>query len=138
MVLGDEKIKKKTMNPKELRIGNHIAINGVGEIVRGISPVLITVSHGRVFEFMSHKIEPIQLALAWLEWFGFSKDYDTNKYLNEPEDFIWSKSSFCIAVGKYGKIFYGYFGGTVEIKYVHQLQNLYFALTGEELEIEES
>ena len=30
-----------------------------------------------------------------------------------------------------------YINGYHEIKYVHQLQNLYFALTGEELEINE-
>lgn len=32
-------------------------------------------------------------------------------------------------------LMYDWVGGNIEIKYIHQLQNLYFALTGEELTV---
>ena len=40
-----------------------------------------------------------------------------------------------LSIGETGKIYWGN-GVNIEIKYLHQLQNLYFELTGEELAIE--
>jgi len=82
--------------------------------------------------------EPIQLTEGWLVKFGF--DCKENKsYANgakSPVHFnIWTK----------GKLTYNtlqglwWYYGILDLgpKYVHQLQNLYFALTGEELTIKE-
>jgi hypothetical protein len=47
---------------------------------------------------------------------------------------LFYKCKVCISI-IHGKLYFKFKQGNVEIKYLHQLQNLYFALTGEELEI---
>ncbi len=81
------------------------------------------------------KVIPIPLTEEWLLKFGFETDgnfEDKNEIIlpNNEHDFI-------IEFSDYTKN-YHYTGGEgicygVGCKYVHQLQNLYFALTGEEL-----
>ena len=70
-------------------------------------------------------IKPIPLTEEWLIKFGFEKQnamfYEFNKHqirLIGDEVPYWIDSSYI-----------------TNIKHVHQLQNLYFALTGEELKI---
>lgn len=72
--------------------------------------------------------KPIQLTEEWLFKFGFEwkQIKDLSSYsLPKLEIYQYSSNN--------NKIFFEYIDGEVEIKYVHQLQNLYFALTGEEL-----
>jgi hypothetical protein len=74
---------------------------------------------------------PIPLAEEWLLKFGF--DYDSGIA-------IYSKSGFDICINDDCTVYF-YFGeyGALyrHLEHVHQLQNLYFALTGEELTINE-
>lgn len=84
--------------------------------------------------------EPIPLTEEWLVKFGFIADnygvfYKTKDCSNNSNSIIdlWAKKclveQFDISIGQE-------FGDTHNlcfIKYVHQLQNIYFALTGEEL-----
>jgi hypothetical protein len=68
---------------------------------------------------------PIPLTEEWLLKFGFeiTNNFQTkDRFQTHKQDgIIWFE--------------YGYI--SIELKYVHQLQNLYFALTGEELTITE-
>jgi hypothetical protein len=77
----------------------------------------------------SNMFNPIPLTEEWLLKFGFKQD-----------------ETYCSIHIKYGielmnianKYFRGYYRGAtiaIDIQYVHQLQNLYFALTGEELTV---
>jgi hypothetical protein len=83
-----------------------------------------------------HEIDPIPLTPEILEKVGFEK-------LGVEEDDIFYRLPFGYLLGKQLTIS-GYFEfdgkfithGKPEIKYVHTLQNLYFALTGTELTIE--
>jgi len=76
---------------------------------------------------------PITLTEEWLLRFGFRKKSD-HIYLSPNNDslrlwgFAWNIEQFMI-VGGWIEI------NTPSIKYVHQLQNLYFALTGIELQL---
>ena len=91
-------------------------------------------------------IEPIPLTEEWLEAFGFSLEgseagEDGCVELGAPNGGSKWYILICPKPGKYVKskgmwIQYNYHESmTIPIpKYVHQLQNLYFALTGEELE----
>jgi hypothetical protein len=74
------------------------------------------------------EIKPIPLTEEWLLKFGFKKDLGNDLYLDSTSTsfFIWennrvelldNKNNICIS----------------HCDYVHQLQNLYFALTREEL-----
>ena len=100
------------MKASELRIGN-IVKQGIIESI-GIS--LIQVSD-TIYE--SEVIEPIQLTEEWLLKFGFRKVYKT---CYQYKDFILDDRFIMMDIDI-----------TIQLKYVHQLQNLYFALTGEEL-----
>jgi hypothetical protein len=53
------------------------------------------------------------------------------------EEFIYYERYYTIGIGELFNVAYvGSDKVTVDCKHVHQLQNLYFALTGEELEID--
>jgi len=78
-------------------------------------------------------IEPIPLTEEWLIKFGFEKLwYDDNGmklpyYRLNQNDYVFDLDyEFCATRDDAGYIY---------LKSVHQLQNLYFALTGDELEI---
>ena len=82
---------------------------------------------------MVHSV--IELTPEWLIKFGFEeKERDHSIIYFIGINFVTNDYLFDITwIEGYSYPFYrnGYF----EIKYVHQLQNLYFALTGEELEV---
>ena len=107
--------------PQELRLGNWININGSPFQVELPDLNLIANKDGK------STYEPIELTEDWLFKFGFEK-------LNYT---YWAKG---LAVHNHDIVsFYMlYEQNRTYIKYVHQLQNLYFALTGEELKIKES
>lgn len=89
----------------------------------------------RIMECMDSEenYEFIPLTAEWLVRFGFKNDEGWSIDISEGDGrFDW----FCIAEVRGG--FYYSVGGNEyiigkEIKWVHQLQNLYFALTGKEL-----
>ena len=142
------------LNARELRIGNLVnpkvkEIILTDEIV-SVDPSILMVILGEVNN-KGIVFEPIQLTEEWLIKFGFTK--------YEWMDGCFIKTSFGdlmiqffrdeihlfftkVSVDSKGMMFDGRrFAGDkktfTKIQYVHQLQNLYFALTGEELTITE-
>lgn len=81
-------------------------------------------------------IEPIPLTEEWLLKFGFDKtgEDDFDKTFGDIKQISIRKTKLFTS-NKLG-VYYNSTRITI-IKYVHQLQNLYFALTGEELKIKE-
>lgn len=82
-------------------------------------------------------IKFIELTREWLNKFGFKFIWG-----GSGEDYVFSYGEKCNTIDliQRGNIFkYGLRLGSceIQIKYVHQLQNLYFALTGEELTIKQ-
>lgn len=80
--------------------------------------------------------EPIPLTEEWLLKFHFDK-FDEGSYSG-----IWmqDKTERCLSRGDEG-YYYSDLNGqpySRNIKYVHQIQNLFFALTGEELTIKQT
>jgi hypothetical protein len=129
------------MEANELRIGNLVKLPiylDESESVHEITGV--DTEHPYVewvtFDYLEwNEVKPILLNENWLEILGFELSYDSKyrrKYdligdyrfgydLNKVE----SKDGCASGVRFKGDHF--------RLKYVHQLQNLYFALTGEEL-----
>lgn len=109
------------MKANELRLGNWVKWEAIYFRMVSISeemPVLSTI------EFSTDKIEwneiePIPITEEWLVGFGL-KITDSNII---KDGYILSKIN--------GRNF------RLNLKYVHQLQNLYFALTGKELTLNE-
>jgi len=111
------------MEAKDLRIGNYVSVDECSTwAITELDIVAVCTFKG------SHK--PIPLTEEWLVKFGFFEKYKScfNRWnikgfsLNDNEDRNGDLQ---------GVFIYDY---KLEVSYVHQLQNLYFALTGEELE----
>lgn len=116
----------REMKATELRIGNYVYQSDA----YGDTPItgyqiyqFDTFCRGGIVADYYKGFKPIPLTEEWLLRFGFEKD-----------DTIWIKHPIYGLLEKNGRFFIelGETGG-IYIQYVHQLQNLYFALTGEEL-----
>lgn len=114
------------MKANELRIGNLVYyVDGDGYFYQ----LNITV----IEDGITNDFEPIPLTEEWLFRFGF---YETSRYGKYLEFNINQEQVLRFPICKHSeKDFWYVLRGSVKIQYVHQLQNLYFALTGEELEI---
>ena len=110
------------MKANELRIGNWYDHNG---IPKQATPNTIE----EVWESERSWCKPIPLTEEWLLKFGFEK---------EKENYSWYFKGKVI-INVFNDVAYKLnTGGCTRyepFKHVHQLQNLYFALTGEELTI---
>lgn len=84
-------------------------------------------------------IQPIPLTEEWLLKFGFEETWNDGKFRKE---YTIRKPHFYLFHYKNGKNesckWEGLDMDTSAIKYVHQLQNLHFALTGTELTIKQT
>lgn len=90
-------------------------------------------------------IEPIELTEEWLLKFSFAKDNQNNyrKYDDETCGVLGIVEHKKLYTNEHLSFFFNVGGSYAissidfQIKYVHQLQNLYFALCGSELTIKE-
>jgi len=126
------------MNAKDLRIGNLVRQvqyhNGYCNEIRSVTAIReegsLNVRVIGAHNMKSHPIEwfiPILLTEEWLLKFGFVySDYSR----------CFENSSICVdkdgEVGTYDSE-YKVSEHTTTVKYVHQLQNLFYCLTGKEL-----
>lgn len=127
------------MKASELRIGNIIAqdtINAVGEAVEIIMRVSLMEIRDAVLYEDNWTGKPIPLTEEWLLKFGMSKTVIDPHWTGPKEQKIMYRDdskpvNFYVLNGR------AWLGlkDLCPVRYVHQLQNLYFALTGEELEI---
>lgn len=87
----------------------------------------VTGKDGRTL--WANKVEPIKLTEEWLIKLGFVK-------IEEEDTNIWSDEHFYLKnITKDGLCFSWYANNyeSIDIDFVHQLQNLYFAITAIEL-----
>lgn len=140
--------------PNELRIGNLLSLNNPehrpdehGKILKVVGVTeeypLVQLVHdpNRIMSFGQfwHFIDPIPLDESWLRRAGF--------VLSPYDEMVWENGplTICYGYGSMSKERAYHYGHDYEkgngysclyqpINYVHQLQNLFFALTGTELE----
>jgi len=74
---------------------------------------------------------PIPITEQWLIDFGFAFTMESGLFNISGYDVMLTKNGIDFYLGEYGSWY-------KNIEYVHQLQNLYFALTGEELQLKQS
>ena len=112
----------------DLRIGNRVLHKGAEIEINSIGRGYVNMEVGTcgdVIDFINiDDLSLIALTEEWLLRFGaeikeYNESYQTYYYLNDIN----------IDLGDIGKFRYD----LRELNHVHQLQNLYFALTGEEL-----
>jgi len=103
------------MDKTELREGN-IYVDSHG----GISKVVLFGNR--------ENFTPVELSSLWLQNFGFELIAGRDGYIQRKDDF---------EIGQVSDGWFIQFGvenmNSIRIKYVHQLQNIYFYLTGKEL-----
>lgn len=130
------------MEAKELRIGNLVneevlgdcpivSISDDGKIWVEVDNMTIDKEHNkRRFHLSKGNYNPIPLTEEWLLKFGFQNpahSWICDKFhLTEWDNY---PLNWCVAFNKNGAIIID------KLKHVHQLQNLFFCLTGEELKI---
>ena len=119
---------------KDLRLGNLILKNG--KIYEITSLFFVDLHDGTIRENYnnSYVIEPIKLTEEWLNKLGLNvnKWFCENSYCVVEDKTDGTSYGWCMKVQNAShtkEIEFGYF------KYVHELQNLYFALTGSELTV---
>ena len=130
------------MKASELRIGNWVKYDSqyhvVTSIHRGGNVSVRLLDENFPSETTGiTKIQPIPLTEEWLVKFGFNviKHVMAKIALTEGWLEIETDFSYGIIPNEEAYSFGHWWSG--KLKYVHQLQNLYFALTGEELKIKE-
>jgi hypothetical protein len=118
------------MNANELRIGDYVFFNTNKKPFQITAAGILDMSN---YECKNppFNYEPIALTEEWLVKFGFEKLYSSAIHTTFSNGtilsyYVWHKSG-----NQYADIY----GAKVRCQYVHQLQNLYFALTGLELEV---
>jgi hypothetical protein len=119
------------MKATEFRIGNIVYVKGKVDELSGIADNDY-YSTGYGHGVWDDDIEPIPLTEEWLVKFGFLSDGDGFlKDLKHNELFI-HLNHFNEVIFQIG--YKDNWTMNMSIRCVHQLQNLYFALTGKELE----
>ena len=117
------------MKANELRIGNWY--NEFG-IAKQVTPdTILRLYQIELAGKIAVDVSPIPLTEEWVLKFGFDKtSYSEFEFLKNSSfrlcGFGWTIEQYTIQFGWVEL-------NTLSSKYVHQLQNLYFALTGEEL-----
>jgi hypothetical protein len=125
------------INVQELRIGNYVDCERPRYYEKFITveSVCFDSINLNFREYELEKLQPIPLTEEWLLKLGFIKSklegYDVHfKYSHH----LLHSSITALYNAEFSLLLDNVARG---IKYVHQLQNLYFALTGEELTIKE-
>lgn len=120
------------ISTNELRIGNYVTEDGR----------LILIHDGFGIDH-AHNFEAIPITEEWILKFGFEI-----KEVRDIIEYLLNKAMFMFSI--YRKVGYDVFFlsqyseidkdimGTTQIKYVHQLQNLYYSLTQEELALKKT
>ncbi len=119
------------MKANELRIGNIVNVG----IIENMLESGVHVGKGKCYIYS--EFEPIPLTEEWLLKFGFEITYSSNfrlKLDHKTHNEIGFDFSHVADNSMEGFRFYGHY---IKIQYIHQLQNLYFALTNKELTLKQ-
>lgn len=119
------------MEAKELRIGNYVEYAGETVKISGVTEENPFIDMITVDYLEYDEIFPIPLTEEWLVKLGFSEIGGCNEKDFTNGDY----NIFINSIGEVNFLFFREGDWYQKISYVHQLQNLYFALTGEELTI---
>ena len=127
------------MDPKVFRIGNYISTKNTSEvfIITAIEEKIhaVNAKMADALILRPEEIEPIPLSEKWLKSFGFEMTQaephrkfivgQNHKIMNTVE-ILDAKFYYWLSREDY-----------LVVKYVHQLQNIFFAITEHDLEVKE-
>lgn len=115
------------MNSTELRIGNIVSYEATAHVIREIhgEKCLHTwnKSGGDRYYSTYEEIEGFPITPEWLERFGWTDSY------SEVSGYYYDDGYLSTSIGDSYKV------NTKPLKFIHEIQNLYWCLCGKELEI---
>ena len=135
------------MKTNELRIGNWVKVN---DPIFGVNTYKVaTIRDNGIITLNDNmsclvdNIEPIELTGDILINIGFKKGYNEIYSKTIKDDFYEYNVSYQnISDNKYSFVAYGYKNGELKrkmildnIQYLHELQNIFFSFTNQELEV---
>ena len=126
------------MNANELRVGNWVEANSpmmqVKEITEHTVGLYMPGSEADPFLYDIDEINPIPLSPEILHKYGFESLFNSDPQ-ERPASKVYRLGQFTIHQKNEDVNCFEYFSGDyiVNLSALHQLQNLYHALTGEEL-----
>jgi hypothetical protein len=124
------------MEAKELRSGNLLQGKPIQNVNQGVySDGVITITAYGIYEIDGGRLtelKPIPLTEEWLLKFGFEKTFYEGEF-GRYWDYIEHKHEFHLHGMGFKSEDMDFTFLMRKINFVHQLQNLYFALTGNEL-----
>lgn len=128
--------KPTTMKANELRIGNWY--NEFGIPKKANATLIVALSQIEIAGKIAIDISPIPLTPEILEKAGFENEMAEYNDFNIVSNFYNAECGINITLHDDGEYCFefGDQGNMTVIQYLHQLQNLYFALTGQELTID--
>ena len=123
------------MKATELRIGNLVDLgNRIAKVIDIGHLSCTVVDLGETQDTLEdyERTQGIPLTEEWLDKFGFD--------IKDKDRLDWVKGAFNLERSNEdnNKFCFEVYSHYIPLDYVHQLQNLYFALTGEELILKES
>lgn len=128
------------MKANELRIGNYVVyeddVKEVGLICEAFGVAYVNFKN-EFHKDMDFIITPIPLTEEWLLKFGFEEILYSRAYTLNNNIISFNYNLSICKIGDFDRFSDERFP-LIDIKHVHQLQNLYFALTGEELTLKKS
>lgn len=118
------------MNASELRIGNFVELTCEGH---EDEPDLVIwgIEDYEYYDYRMNDINPIPITEEWLVKCGFEKRIDR---IIQPSEIHYVLGKFILLESVRGFVLCD-IGIHIVVLYLHQLQNLYFALTNTELTI---
>lgn len=121
------------MKPNELRIGNMVNLKNCNQVnIIAINDSQISYwndGYNDIYENIDH-FEPIPITEEWLKKCGFDENFATINLINFYEVYFerYENDIYLMTTNNPNEY-------TIKIDYVHQLQNIYFTLTGNEISI---
>lgn len=123
------------MEAIDLRIGNLAQVSGVQYVVDTLSSLnnaILISRKGAILTTPLDEVEPIPLTPDELVKLGFVQDYSI--WING--EFVLFKNTHENVIDLDKEFFYHtYYKFARHLKHVHQLQNLFYSLVGEELDV---
>ena len=124
-------VSKSVILPNELRVGNLVFVDLYDEIkilVESICSINKDIFNSTTGEIPFTSLKPIPINEDLLCKLGFNKTGGTYELCNGLIELVYAKNAMY-------EVIEGQWKSIENIKYLHQLQNLYFALTGRELTV---
>ena len=120
------------MKANELRIGNWVMGDSERPYQIELSDFSDWYNDHNSHEYGDH-VHPISITEEWLLKLGLEQPYDDSPYIY-TKDIKECPYEEGFRIEEHGEVgCYMIDDYYIKIKYIHQLQNLYYALTGEEL-----